>query len=102
MDYEVTFNYKYMYVACICCQDEEVTYNYNYFACICCQDEEVLLFEKEQREAEAALRRRLALETEAALAQQEKELALLIGRLEVKWVFFLYEFMNLRQKAVWS
>jgi hypothetical protein len=41
------------------------------------------LFEKERREAEANLRKRLAAETEAALTQQEKELAVLMGRLEV-------------------
>ncbi|KAL4231695.1 hypothetical protein ACF0H5_009272 [Mactra antiquata] len=46
-------------------------------------DQEMLQFEKEKRAAEADLRRRLALETEAALAQQEKDLATLIGRLEV-------------------
>ncbi|XP_053407631.1 myosin-7-like isoform X3 [Mercenaria mercenaria] len=46
-------------------------------------DQEMVLFEKERREAEASLRRRLAVETEAALAQQEKELAILMGRLEV-------------------
>ncbi|XP_052772504.1 trichohyalin-like isoform X2 [Mya arenaria] len=46
-------------------------------------DEEVLLFEKERKEAENNFRRRLALETDAAIAQQEKELAVLIGRLEV-------------------
>ena len=43
-----------------------------------------MLFERERKEAEDALRRRLALETEAALAQQEKDLAALIGRLEVQ------------------
>jgi len=48
------------------------------------QDEEMLLFEKEKKEAENNLRKRLALETEAALAQQEKELAALIGRFEVR------------------
>ena len=47
------------------------------------QDQEIALFEKERKEAEDALRRRLAAETQAALAQQEQELAALIGRLEV-------------------
>ncbi|XP_060578849.1 trichohyalin-like isoform X2 [Ruditapes philippinarum] len=46
-------------------------------------DQEMALFEKERREAEANLRKRLAAETEAALTQQEKELAVLMGRLEV-------------------
>ena len=49
-----------------------------------------MLFERERKEAEDALRRRLALETEAALAQQEKDLAALIGRLEVPY-FFAYK-----------
>lgn len=47
------------------------------------QEQEIRLFEKERKEAEEALRRRLAAETEAALAQQERDLAALIGRLEV-------------------
>ncbi|KAH3705448.1 trichohyalin-like isoform X2 [Dreissena polymorpha] len=46
-------------------------------------DQEVLLFEKERKEAENNLRKQLAAETEAALSQQEKGLAALIGRLEV-------------------
>lgn len=43
----------------------------------------MILFEKERRQAEADLRRRLAVETEVALEQQEKALAVLMGRLEV-------------------
>lgn len=44
----------------------------------------MVLFEKERKEAENNLRKRLAIETEAALAQQEKEIAALMGRLEVE------------------
>lgn len=50
------------------------------------QDEAILQFEKERKEAENNLRRKLALETEAALAQQERDLATLIGRLEVQYM----------------
>lgn len=46
-------------------------------------DREIALYEQEKKEAEASLRRQLALESEAALAQQERHLATLIGRLEV-------------------
>ena len=46
-----------------------------------------MLFEKERKEAEEALRKRLALETEAALVQQERDLTALIGRLEVGFLF---------------
>ena len=46
-----------------------------------------MLFEKERKEAEEALRKRLALETEAALVQQERDLTALIGRLEVGFPF---------------
>ena len=51
------------------------------------QDHEILLFEKERKDAEEALRKRLALETEAALVQQERDLTALIGRLEVGFLF---------------
>ena len=53
------------------------------------------LFEKEKKEAEEALRRRLALETEAALVQQERDLAALIGRLEVCLPFTCISFIVL-------
>ena len=66
--------------------------------CIAFQDQEVLLFEKERKEAEEALRRRLAAETQAALAQQEKDLAALIGRLEVGYVHLSTDFFKARLK----
>ena len=43
------------------------------------------LLEKEKAAAEENLRRQLAIETQNVLNQQEKELAALIGRLEVRY-----------------